>query len=205
MQRQKELPINPFFTGIDIPDRYFCDRKKETSDIITQIINGNNIVLKAPRRIGKSSLIKHVFAQSEIKDKYNTLYVDIFGTMCSLDFQIELQNAFMASSFAKGTKLFKKIASYAKNARIELGAIEQTGLKLPSIGFTDPKGPIFTVAEIFDAFEEAEKPGLIVFDEFQQIEEYPERMAATLRGLIQQKNNTMEHFLCLKMIHFLFM
>lgn len=190
MAQQKTLPLNPFFTGIDIPDRYFCDRKEETKEIIKYITNGNNIVLKAPRRIGKSSLIKHIFAQKEIKKNFNTLYVDIFGTRCSRDFQLELQNAFMATSFAKSTKLFKKIAAYAKNIRIELGAIEQSGLKLPSIGFDEPKGPVFTISEIFEAYEEAGKPGLIVFDEFQQIEEYPERMSAILRGLIQQLNNT---------------
>ena len=189
MATSKTLPINPFFTGIDIPDRYFCDRKQETGEIIKYITNGNNVVLKAPRRIGKSSLIKHVFEQKEIKAKYNTLYVDIFGTRCLQDFQMELQNAFMASSFAKGTKLFKKISAYAKSARIELGSVDQTGLKLPSIGLGEPKGPVFTIAEIFEAYESADKPGLIVFDEFQQIEEYPERMAAILRGLIQQMNN----------------
>ena len=190
MATRKTLPINPFFTGIDIPDRYFCDRKQETGEIIKYITNGNNVVLKAPRRIGKSSLIKHVFEQKEIKAKYNTLYVDIFGTRCLQDFQMELQNAFMASSFAKGTKLFKKISTYAKSARIELGSVDQTGLKLPSIGLGEPKGPFFTIAEIFEAYESADKPSLIVFDEFQQIEEYPERMAAILRGLIQQMNNT---------------
>lgn len=184
------LPLNPFYSGIDIPDRYFCDRKAETAEIVKLITNGSNIVLKAPRRIGKSSLIKHVFSQNAINNKYNTLYVDIFGTRCSADFQIELQNAFMASSFAKGTKLFKKIMAYAKNARVKLGAIEQIGIKLPSIGFNDPTGPIFTISEVFDAYEQADKPGLIVFDEFQQIQDYPERMAAILRGLIQQMNNT---------------
>lgn len=191
MATRNTLPANPFFTGIDIPDRYFCDRKKETEEIIKYIENGSNIVLKAPRRIGKSSLIKHIFAQKEIKSRYNTLYVDIFGTRSSADFQLELQNTFMASSFAKGTKIFKKISSYAKNAKIELGAIDEKGIKLPTIGFGgDSRGLLFTIDEIFETFEEASKPGLIVFDEFQQIEEYPERMSAILRGMIQQMNNT---------------
>ena len=190
MAKLKSQPVNPFFTGIDIPDEYFCDRKEETKELIKYIKNGNNIVLKAPRRIGKSSLIKHLFAQGEILNTYNTLYVDIFGTGCARDFQLELQNAFMASPFAKRTKLFKKIVSYAKTMRLELGTVEQNGFRLPSIGFEDPKDPIFSIPDIFETYEEADRPGLIVFDEFQQIEEYPERMAASLRSLIQQMNNT---------------
>ena len=190
MTKASTLPANPFFSGIDIPDKYFCDRKAETAEIIKHIENGSNIVLKAPRRIGKSSLIKHIFAQDEIRTRYNTMYVDIFGTRCLSDFQMELQNSFMSVPFAKGTKLFKKITSYARNAKIELGAVTQEGFKLPSIGIEDPKGPLFSVSEVFDAFEDADKPGIIVFDEFQQIEEYPERMSAILRGLIQQMNNT---------------
>ena len=74
-------PLNPFFIGTDIPDKYFCDRKNETAEIIRYIKNGNNVVLKAPRRVGKSSLIKHVLAQDEIAKHYNTLYVDVFGTL----------------------------------------------------------------------------------------------------------------------------
>ncbi|MBO4434111.1 MAG: hypothetical protein J5769_01490 [Bacteroidales bacterium] len=52
---------NPFFTTIMIPDEYFCDRDAETAKMLGYLQNGNNIVLKAQRRIGKSSLILHLF------------------------------------------------------------------------------------------------------------------------------------------------
>jgi hypothetical protein len=194
MQKQKDMteqkPQNPFFTGTDIPDKYFCDRQKETSDIIKYIKNGSNIVLKAPRRLGKSSLIKHVFAQDEIARNYNTLYVDIYGTMSAYEFERELQNRFMEAPFAKATKTWKTLASYAKGLQISLGSYNGMTVELPSIGLGTTPNPIFTINEILDEYERSDKPGLIVFDEFQQIENYPERMAAILRGKIQELNNT---------------
>lgn len=183
-------PLNPFFTGTDIPDRYFCDRKNETAEIIRYIKNGNNIVLKAPRRIGKSSLIKHVFAQDEIAKNYNTLYVDVYGTLSAAEFERELQSKFMASPFAKATKTWRTLVSYAKGLQLNLGTYNGTVVDFPSIGLGTPSNPVFTINEIFDEYERSDKPGLIVFDEFQQIESYPERMAAILRSKIQELNNT---------------
>ena len=60
---------NPFILRGYISDAYFCDREKETIDLIREIKNGNNITLIAPRRIGKTGLVQHVYAQEEIKDK----------------------------------------------------------------------------------------------------------------------------------------
>ncbi len=183
-------PLNPFFIGTDIPDKYFCDRKNETAEIIRYIKNGNNVVLKAPRRVGKSSLIKHVLAQEEITKHYNTLYVDVFGTLSASEFERELQNKFMMSPFAKLTKTWKTLASYAKGIQLNLGSYNGTVIDFPSIGLGATPNPVFTINEILDEYEHAEKPGLIVFDEFQQIENYPERMAAILRSKIQELNNT---------------
>ena len=63
---------NPFVMNPDIPDIYFCDRETETAWLISTIINGNNAVLTAERRMGKSSLLKHVLRQKEITNDYNT-------------------------------------------------------------------------------------------------------------------------------------
>ena len=65
------------------------------------IRNGSNIVLKAPRRIGKSSLIKHVFGQNAVSRHYNTLYVDIYDTKNASDFHAEFQNTLLHAPFAK--------------------------------------------------------------------------------------------------------
>lgn len=54
---------NPFviygYKGAD----YFCDRQKETESITRALHNERNVALISPRRVGKTGLIHHAFAQ----------------------------------------------------------------------------------------------------------------------------------------------
>ena len=71
---------NPFITyGYESAD-YFCDRKSETKELISLLTNGNHTALISPRRMGKTGLIHHCFAQKEIQDHYNTFLIDIYAT-----------------------------------------------------------------------------------------------------------------------------
>ena len=63
-----------------VSDEFFCDREKDTELVKKQITNGRNMTLIADRRIGKSGLISHVFAQPDIQQDYYTIIVDLFAT-----------------------------------------------------------------------------------------------------------------------------
>ncbi len=188
----QETIFNPFFTGIKIPDAYFCDREKETGAIVDFIRNGNNIVLKAQRRIGKSSLIQHIFNQPDIKSDFNTLYIDLFGTKNQNDFHLAFQNELLHAPFAKSAKIKRNFEALLKGLHISLGEYNPaTGVySLPSIGSTPSQIPLLPLDDLFDYLEQTPKPNLVVFDEFQQIQYYPERMAAIIRSFTQKMNNT---------------
>jgi AAA+ ATPase superfamily predicted ATPase len=192
MANKGTRPANPFFTGIIIPDRYFCDREQETKTIIDLIENGNNVVLKAQRRIGKSSLVHHIFNQKKVLNDYNTLYIDLFGTKNYNDFHIAFQNKLINAPFARTAKIKRNFEQILKGINVSLGSYDPaTGqVSLPSIGTTPAQMPRIPLEELFGFLETTKKKNLIVFDEFQQIEYYPERMAAILRSHIQQMNNT---------------
>ena len=66
--KEQEI-INPFIVGKYLSDRYFCDRLEETEFLRKQILNGRDVALISPRRIGKSGLIRHLFYQEDIKEK----------------------------------------------------------------------------------------------------------------------------------------
>ena len=185
-------PDNPFFTTINIPDDYFCDRKQETHDLIKSLQNGYNIVLKSPRRIGKSSLIKHVFYQPEIAGAYNTLYIDIYGTKCAADFIREFQNGFLNAPFAKLERGRKSVLAMLRNLYFEVLTTPGGELSSARIGIDSTERISLTLQEMFNYLEKTDKPNIVVFDEFQQIQYYPERMSAILRSFVQQMNNT--HF-----------
>ena len=72
---------NPFVIYGYIGAEYFCDRQKETETIMRALHNERNVALISPRRIGKTGLIHHAFAQitNEHPD-IRCFYMDINAT-----------------------------------------------------------------------------------------------------------------------------
>ena len=54
-------PNNPFLISGYYSPEFFCDREQETGTILDALHNGRNVTLIAPRRMGKTGLIKNVF------------------------------------------------------------------------------------------------------------------------------------------------
>jgi AAA+ ATPase superfamily predicted ATPase len=71
---------NPFITYGYESAAFFCDRKTETRELVTMLTNGNHVALISPRRMGKTGLIRHSFAQKEVRDQYYTFLIDIYAT-----------------------------------------------------------------------------------------------------------------------------
>lgn len=59
--------VNPFVTKGYAGPAYFCDREQETKDLVQLLTNGNNMALISPRRLGKTDLIHHCFAQEAVR------------------------------------------------------------------------------------------------------------------------------------------
>jgi AAA+ ATPase superfamily predicted ATPase len=59
--------MNPFKYGRVVSDPYFVGRKDEINEIELNLKSSNNLILYAPRRYGKTSLIKKVLAELERK------------------------------------------------------------------------------------------------------------------------------------------
>lgn len=59
---------NPFILESYVSEDKFCDRKEEISELKKDIVNGRNVTLIAPRRVGKTGLIEHLFHQKDISD-----------------------------------------------------------------------------------------------------------------------------------------
>ena len=182
---------NPFVITKRIPDALFCDRIKETEFLIKQIENGRNVVLTSPRRLGKSELIHHFFAQEQISDNYYTFFVDIYSAtnlqeMCYI-FGKTVYERLKTRKERHWEAFFKTIKSLRAYFKID----PITGEPLMELGIAAIENPTTTLEELFTYLEEADKPCVVAFDEFQQIAEFHEkRVEAILRGLIQNCSNT---------------
>ena len=112
---------NPFVMYGYKGAEYFCDREKETEKMMTSLHNERNITLVAPRRMGKTGLIHHVFQQLEKQyDDVKCFYLDIFATK-NLEQMVQL----MASKIAtfsldlkpnEGRESLKRIFEYMKQS-----------------------------------------------------------------------------------------
>lgn len=184
----KEVEINnPFIVGKYLSDKYFCDRQQETEFLRKQIENGRDVALISPRRLGKSGLIQHFFAQDDIKEKYHVFFVDIYATTSLAEFVYTLGKEIYGQLKPQSTiwkeKFFQIITSF--RVGFKLDAI--SGAPSFDLGLGDIQIPQTTLDEIFAYIDEADKPCIIAIDEFQQIGEYTEKnVEALLRTKIQK-------------------
>ena len=186
----KENIINPFFIGRYAGEHFFCDREKDTETLIKHIINGRNVALISPRRLGKSGLIHHTFAQSQIKENFTPIYIDIYATKNLAEFAKVLSEGIM-KAIKPEDGWIEKVMRFLKSLRVGIKMDPMTGGQSFEIGVGDIQNPDRTIKEIFEYIENAEKPCILAIDEFQQIREYPETTAeAFIRTLVQQCSNT---------------
>ena len=181
---------NPFFiTGI-IPEPYFCDREKETQQLVRIIENKAHILLTSARRMGKTQLIYHVYEQPAIKTAFHTFYVDIFPTTSLHEMVLFLSKEIYSELVPKGKKALRFFLNTIKSLTGSLGYDPATGTPSFDVKLGDIHNPELTLQEIFNYLEKADKPCIFAIDEFQQITNYPEKnVEALLRTYIQRMNN----------------
>ncbi len=111
---------NPFVVYGYKGAEYFCDRQKETEKMISTLHNERNITLVAPRRMGKTGLIHHVFHQMEEQyEGVKCFYLDIFATK-NLEQMVQLMASGIIGKLdlkpSEGRESLKRIFEYLKQS-----------------------------------------------------------------------------------------
>lgn len=182
---------NPFVVGRYVSDHYFCDRRSESEYLVKQIINGRNVALISPRRMGKTGLIQHCFNQEALASDYYTFFVDIYATGSLSEFVYLLGKAIFEQLKPRKTVWSERFFQIIASLRVGFKLDAMTGKPRFDIGLGDIQSPQTTLDEIFDYLEAADKPCLVAIDEFQQVGTYAEEnVEAILRTKIQQCRQT---------------
>ena len=183
---------NPFVVGKYISETYFCDREAETAFLKKQVDNGRNTAIIAPRRLGKTGLIQHFFAQPDIEKRYHTLFIDLYSTNSLAEFVYLFGKTIYQELKPLHTKWAEKFYTTIKSLRPGFKLDSMTGEPVFDIGLGSIEQPQTTIDEIFDYLEASDKPCIVAIDEFQQITSYPEKnVEALLRTKIQQCKQTL--------------
>ena len=111
---------NPFVVYGYKGAEYFCGRQKETEKMISTLHNERNITLVAPRRMGKTGLIHHVFHQMEEQyEGVKCFYLDIFATK-NLEQMVQLMASEIIGKLdlkpSEGRESLKRIFEYLKQS-----------------------------------------------------------------------------------------
>lgn len=181
---------NPFIITGKIKPEYFCDREKEAKRIISKATSGENIVVTAARRVGKSKLIEFCLDSPYIKEHYTAITIDILRTSSINEFTYELGRAVFEQAAKRGQKMMKMVASTLKSVNGSFGYDPVSGIPTFNLSLGDISNPLYTLDEIFSCLEQADRKCIVAIDEFQQIAYYPEKnMEAILRTYVQKCNN----------------
>ena len=181
----KELS-NPFLVyGYDSP-RYFCDREAETHELLEAIQNGRNVSLISPRRMGKTGLIHNLFyhLQGQNAD-IACIYIDIYATKSLADFVRQLAREIIGKFDSPLQQMGSNISQLLRGLKLSMEFDPITNNPQWSVGF-QPQESEQTLDTIFQYIRNLDKNIVIAIDEFQQINEYPEKnVEALLRTYVQ--------------------
>lgn len=180
---------NPFILEPFRSKEYFCDRERETEELIHNITNGRNTTLISPRRLGKTGLIFRVFEEIDQRHlPFETIYADISDTLSLREFIKVLSDAVVAK--LKKPQRISAFFQSLKSVRPVLELDPMTGSPQLSFTFANTSQMQDTLTDVFTYLESYPKMIVVAIDEFQQIREYEGiNMEAILRKHIQNLHN----------------
>jgi AAA+ ATPase superfamily predicted ATPase len=180
---------NPFITYGYESAEYFCDRKEETSQLTSLLTNGNHVALISPRRMGKTGLLSHCFAQPVMQENYHTFLIDIYATKNLQDMVFQMGRHIVTRLRHRGQAAVDLFLRFVTSLRTGI-SFDGQGNASWNLGAGDIKSPSFTLEEIFNYLKAADRRCVVAIDEFQAIADYPEQnVEALMRTYVQQCRN----------------
>jgi hypothetical protein len=184
--------VNPFRYGALALDDAFTDRKQETAELKADALNGQDVVLFAPRRYGKSSLVWRV-SQELIGEGALVAHVNLMTTPTTTQ---------LAEKLAR--TIHEDIASPLFRAKERLRIFQ--GLRIRPTVTVDPEDGSLSFS--FDASGrredinatlerllelpgqlagERKRPVVLILDEFQEIVDIDPNLPRLMRSVFQQQ------------------
>ncbi|GHT14440.1 ATPase [Bacteroidia bacterium] len=184
--------MNPFSYGTIVRGSNFYDRKEECTRIVEILSGGNNLVLYAPRRFGKTSLVFKAIEQLEAQG-FICIYFDFMPVFSQESF-VRLYAKALALKQSNLQKFTQTFAAIIKNIR-PLLSFNADGTPEFSIDFAGSTVDETVISQLLDMSEKlagaANKRVIVFFDEFQEVEKLSGiHFESLLRSKIQQQHAT---------------
>lgn len=171
-----------FVYGVAVEGENFTGRATETNRLKRDFENGQNVVLISPRRMGKTSLVRHVISQVDAT-KIAVVNLDIYDCRTEYEFYNKLATAILKQTSGKGDIMLRNIKEFLTRLtpKISFGLDPANEMSV-SLGIAPED---YTPEEILQLSEKiALKLGkrlVVCIDEFQQIGNFPNSLEVQKR------------------------
>jgi hypothetical protein len=182
---------NPFTFGDLALDDAFTDREEEVRELAADMRNGQNVLLYAPRRYGKSSLVLRA-AQAAVRDKALVGYCDLMRTPTKERFAAALARTVYTDIASPVEHAFERAAELFRSLRVRPAMEVDPGDGSLRFSFQpgsrggDIEDTIERLLELLgELAAERRRRVVIVFDEFQEIVALDPHFPNLMRAVFQ--------------------
>lgn len=184
-------PHNPFSFGDLALDDSFTDREEELRELTTDVLNGQNVVIFAPRRYGKSSLVWRAIQQLAAK-RVLVAQVDVMTAATKEQLAAKLAQAIYEDIATPLFRARERAAQVFRSLRITpVMTVDPTD---GSLGFSFRAGHATedvdaTLEKLFqlpaELAAERRRRVCVVLDEFQEILDLDPNLPSLMRAVFQ--------------------
>jgi hypothetical protein len=186
-----KVPRNPFTFGDLALDEAFTDREDEVRELASDMRNGQNVLVYAPRRYGKSSLILRA-AQEALRQKALVGYCDLMKTPTKERFAGALAKTIYADIASPIGQAFERAAELFRSLRVRpTMEVDPSDGSLrfsfqPGRRKSDIDETIERLLELLgELAAERRRPVVMVFDEFQEVVSLDAKFPNLMRAVFQ--------------------
>jgi hypothetical protein len=180
--------MNPFRYSEPVPPAELINRDDETKRLLDRAVSGNNSRLIAPRRYGKTSLLRRVIGEAR-DEGWAGVYVDFFGVLTLADVAARIEMAYAEQLEGRLASWFAGVRRRLRPAlRVAAGEPVSVGVEVS----IDPQAEPPLLERLALPRRILERTGLrtlVVFDEFQDVLAAKQRADAVIRSEIQHQGD----------------
>lgn len=169
--------INPFHFVGPVPEEDLVGRDAETRELVTLAAGGHDTRVQAPRRYGKTSLLRKVLQESD-RQGQRTVYVDLYGVISRADIAERIQRAYSRI----GGQFSRIVRSTLKEVQVSI-TTPLGGLGVTAAGADQGLMRLLDLPEVL--FRRDGILTVVVFDEFQDLLAAEDQTDKLIRSVIQ--------------------
>lgn len=177
--------INPFIFSRPLDPGELIDRDTETEALLALAEGGHATRLSAPRRYGKTSLLRRVGREAE-RVGFNYVEVDFYGLLSYADVAARLEKGYRSLKTAAGRAADAAMRALRPRVSVGAGPIRVEAGSAASEQVVDSRVLMGLLDLPLELFERTGTRTLVAFDEFQELLATGEGIDGLFRSRIQR-------------------